>query len=129
MKKIRIFIDRTNFIYRFMAAYPILCNIFIVIYMIMSLMECDLCSFVGQFRYIIGHTFLLNVFLLSLSIKYRMCFWHRALIYSMLLISAYSFAYGFGFEVSHSTYLALTISTISLLLTTVSLYYGRIKTK
>jgi hypothetical protein len=64
--------------------FPVLITILLIFQCILSLLDVGIGRYVGA---VYGNSLMYNLLLLILSYAFRFCFWHRVLIFDLLLIN------------------------------------------
>ena len=64
--------------------FPVLITFLLILQCILSLLDVGIGCYVGA---VYGNSLLYNLLLLVLSYAFRFCFWHRVLIFDLLLIN------------------------------------------
>lgn len=100
-------------ILRLIKYYPILINLYLLIGMSLYVSGIDV-SF-GRYIYtFFGQSFYINIIVFLLSAKFRLCIWHRLLIYNMSFCLLLETLYNYGLSINNYAYIVIVTTIITI---------------
>ena len=110
-----------NLLNRLIKLYPILCNINIIICTILRIIGLGL--HISNYTYVIlGNSILVNVILFMISLKLKLPFWHRVLIFNMTICLIPDLLNSYGYDISDDAYKVIITAILTSLITLITFW-------
>lgn len=112
----------------FVKVNPIVINIWIMFMSIGHLLNIDI-SGMSSLRYELGNSLIHCFIYLSGAYVFRLCMWHKLLVFSMISNCILLRLQIYGLVIYYNLYTSITITTLALIYAAIANYYGLCRKK